>query len=931
MKVLTISLDTLRADRVFGPDRQPGLTPNLDRIAAEGASFTRAFATDIPTTPSHTALFTGRFGVDNGIVSHFYPRSQLAEDVPWLPTMFHHAGYRTGAVDHLFAMKDWFIRGYDDYMAPPGRSRSPGVIINNLAFPWLTDHADQDLFLFLHYWDAHIPYVPPSPFREAFTSESVGRFDRLTEQQLRSRPTYPLFKRNHYDHLDTIPNVEYIADLYDAEVAYLDYEIGRLFDHLQELGDASDTVVVLFGDHGENMTEHDHWFDHAGLYDSVVHVPLIIWAPGRVPSIQSDAMVALVDVLPTVAELTGLQVPNEIAGRSLLPLINGATFSHRFEVPLSECTWQAKRGLRTDHWKYIRCYHPGVYPRAEDELYDLVEDVDEQSNVADRYPELVASFSSRLDAWLAEQLKARPDPMLAVISDGLPAVKRLDGITAGQEGSEPRATALVPLPTAEIAPTASSAPLVPVARPRARTERARRRMVLATVVCVLAAIPFAVLVHSVFFDSPVSAPGAVEPLRTAQLDFSGTSPITSIEVRPGQTVQQGTVLATQDASATNAKLSSDQAKLGSDQAAMAQLGTPQTPSQLAQFQDKVNQAQAGVSSAQSALGDMTAVNSAALAGPQAAVQSAQATLTTDQQIFTNLCPASGGTTPQVTCSTELHQITLDQNALSMAQASLAQVTATNQQSIDAARSTLAQAQAALSTAQSDQAVATQPATSATVASAQAALAGDRAAIAGDQAAITQTVLKAPFTGVVTAVAGEVGDVASPQGIRQPISLQPVTQPAASGIQIFPQQPQPQTQTPQYASLVTLDSPEAKIVAQVGESDIARVHGGQRAEVTLPALPGSKLSATVLQIEPNAVNVSGSTYYLVDLSVSSQDGSARQPPPVIEAADKAGSPKTARRRSTRSADPQPVRLALYNDQGRLTSSAALAGLSAEVTF
>ncbi|MGH9081015.1 MAG: sulfatase-like hydrolase/transferase [Acidimicrobiales bacterium] len=931
MKVLFVSLDTLRADRVFGPDRRPGLTPNLDRIASEGASFTNAFATDIPTTPSHTALFTGRFGADSGIVSHFYPRSHLANDVPWLPTMFHEAGFRTGAVDHLFAMKDWFIRGYDDYMAPPGRSRSPGVVINNLGFPWLTEHAGQDAFLFMHYWDSHIPYVPPSPFREAFTADSAGRFDPLTEQQLRSRPTYPLFRRNHYDHLDTIPNLEYLADLYDAEVAYLDHEIGRLFDHLHMLGGTEDTIAVLFGDHGENMTEHDHWFDHAGLYDSVVHVPLIIWAPGRVTATRTDALVALVDVLPTVTELTGLPIPNNIAGRSLLPLLNGSTFTHRFEIPLSECTWQAKRGLRTEYWKYVRCYHPGVYPRASDELYDLRNDPGEQSNVADKNPDLVTTFSARLDAWLAEQLGSRPDPMLAVIGDGLPAVKRLDRMTAGPDGAEPRATALVPVPPSAISPTTPSAPLVPVARPRARTWRARRRMVLATAVAVLAAVPFAVLVNSVFLDSPVSAAGAVEPLRTSQLDFSGTSPISSIDVKPGQTVQQGQALATQDASVADAKLASDHAKLVSDQAAMAQLGSPQTPSEVVQLQDKVDQAQTAVSSAQSALSDLNAVNGASLAGPQSAVQSAQATLSTDQQIFTILCPSSGNESSPVTCATELHQLTVDQNALSTAQATLTQVTATNQQSIDAARSTLTQAQAALSTAQSEQAVATQPATPATVASAQAAVAGDQAAIAGDQADIAQTVLKAPFTGIVTAVAGDVGDVASPQGVRQPSNSQPVTNPSSSGIQIFPQQTPPQAQTQPYASLITLDSPEAKIVAQVGESDIANIRRGQRADVTLPALSGSKLTATVLQIEPTAVNVSGSTYYLVDLGVSSPVSSTGQPPPVIEAASKAGSATSRHQRSSKAGDPPPVRLVLYNEQGKLTSSAALAGLSAEVTF
>ena len=108
---------------------------------------------------------------------------------------------------------------------------------------------------------------------------------------------------------------------------------------------------------------------------------------------------------------------------------------------LSECTWQAKRGMRTAEWKFIRCTDPGVYPRAEDELYHLPEDPTEQHNVALEHPEVVADLSRRLDEWLAEQLEDKVDPMEIVVSDGLPAVRRLDGILNGEPEEAPAATA----------------------------------------------------------------------------------------------------------------------------------------------------------------------------------------------------------------------------------------------------------------------------------------------------------------------------------------------------------------------------------------------------------------------------------------------------------------------------------------------------------
>ncbi len=137
MNLLFCSLDTLRADRLGCLGNGRGLTPNLDRIASEGALFAQAYASDIPTQPSHTAIFTGQFGMRTGIVSHFHPAAYLDEETLWMPSLLRRHGYVTGAVDHLFAMKDWFIRGYDDYMPPPGRSRSPGSVINEIGFPWL--------------------------------------------------------------------------------------------------------------------------------------------------------------------------------------------------------------------------------------------------------------------------------------------------------------------------------------------------------------------------------------------------------------------------------------------------------------------------------------------------------------------------------------------------------------------------------------------------------------------------------------------------------------------------------------------------------------------------------------------------------------------------------------------------------------------------
>ncbi len=525
MNLIICSLDTLRADHLgcLGNDR--GLTPNLDRIASEGALFTQTYATDIPTQPSHTALFTGQFGVHTGIVSHFHPAAYLPEETLWLPSMLRKNGYTTGAVDHLFAMKDWFIRGYDDYMPPPGRSRSPGSVINEIGFPWLDDHADEDFFLFLHFWDAHIPYLPPSPFKERFSHRTAGRIDPLITEKLESRPSYPLFKKNLYDFLDAMPNLDFIADLYDAEVAYLDFEINRIFQHLGELGLLEDTMVVLFGDHGENMTEHDAWFDHAGLYDSVVHVPLILWAPGQIPVAESSAMVSLVDVLPSILEVLGLPEAEGIDGRSLLPLARGEVTGHREVIMLSEATWQAARAVRTPEWKYIKFMQSTIYGRDGVELYDLAQDPHEQTNVADQHPEVVGAMGAQLQHWLSAQLAGRPDPMLSVIDAGLPAVARLHDVVAealrpAAEESDPTsgtdpdparqgAAEEVPVPARAHADRGVS-PRHPPRRPHRRSLRRARGAIVAAV-AVGAAVLLGVAGRGILLSNPLSASGRPGP------------------------------------------------------------------------------------------------------------------------------------------------------------------------------------------------------------------------------------------------------------------------------------------------------------------------------------------------------------------------------------------------------------------------------------
>jgi len=907
MNLIICSLDTLRADHLSCLGNERGLTPNLDRIASEGSLFSQTYATDIPTQPSHTALFTGQFGIKTGIVSHFHPAAYLPEETLWLPSLLRRHGYVTGAVDHLFAMKDWFIRGYDDYMPPPGRSRSPGSVINSIGLPWITEHKDRDFFLFLHFWDAHIPYVPPSPFKERYSHRSAGRIDPDITAKLDGRPSYPLFKQNLYDFLDSMPNLDYIADLYDAEVAYLDFEIGQIFHHLEQEGLLEDTMVVLFGDHGENMTEHDAWFDHAGLYDSVTHVPLLMWAPGKVPVSESDAMVTLVDVLPTILETLGLPEAEGISGRSLYPVMRGETTTHRDAVMLSEATWQASRAVRTPEWKYIKFLQSTIYGRDGVELYDVVNDPTEQHNVAADHPEVVDELGARLTHWVSAQLAGRPDPMLQVIDAGLPAVARLndviDGMTRPRNDVPTPASAahvLVPLAAGAAVGAVGGAATAGAAAPGPGSDgpsdhldpspagdggkfaprnphRRRLRGARGVVVGGLmlgAALLLGVAVNDLLLSSPLSAAGVVQPAQAAELNMPTTGTVTAIPVHVGEVVRAGQVLASQDTSALETKLADDQADLTTNQAMLAQEQSGSQVQQSQQVQTLKNQlsaAQLGETAAQQKLAQATTTTDTSVAAAQSQIRIDQTLLASDQQTYADDVAECESASPPPSCASDQRQVQVDQGNLTAAQGSLAQVTADQQATLAADQQAVTEATAAAASAQASLDAGSVPTSPQGIAAIQSQIQQDTASIATDKSRLGQAVLTAPFAGVVAAVNGTVGEVATSQGVRQATPAASLTPASTTGIQLFPQGPQGSSSTtPSSASLITLDSMQDQMVVQVPETQIAQIHVGQKARATLPAVPGSSVAVTVSQIERTPVVQSGETYFRVDLVSSSRN-------------------------------------------------------------
>jgi len=429
MNIIFIVIDTLRASRLgcYGYDKPT--SPTIDRLASEGVRFARCFAPGIPTTPAHTTLFTGLHPLTHNIVTHG-GSVDLERSIPMLPELLQNAGYTTAAVDNLYDIKPWLARGYEFYINPAFRHKLRLLVsceeINARAVPWLKAHGHEKFFLFLHYWEPHTPYLPPERYRVFYPPDRDPFAPEHTSfAPIKRQPFWGMFGDTWFKKLGPITDAEYVASLYDGEIRHVDDGIAELLDALDTLGLAEETLVVLTGDHGESLYSHDIYFDHHGLYEDTIHIPLMFRYPQRIAAGRVfDPMAQHLDVAPTLLEAAGASVPPKMEGRSLWPMLTGQAESPGWEkVVCCECTWQAKWALRTETAKFILAREPDFHHTPMRELYDLSTDPQEACNLAEERAEEAAAMETELEAWIAAGLAKTgrtEDPL------------RAQGITLGQ-------------------------------------------------------------------------------------------------------------------------------------------------------------------------------------------------------------------------------------------------------------------------------------------------------------------------------------------------------------------------------------------------------------------------------------------------------------------------------------------------------------------
>jgi arylsulfatase A-like enzyme len=406
--LILISVDCLRADHVGVYGYAKPTTPSIDEVAKEATVFRRASSASSWTIPSHTSMFTGLPPLLHG-VSESQDRywagtaKRLAPSIPYLAEILARRGYRTAGAVSSVAMSQvyGFERGFGVYRLHPANAAQ----VVDSALDLASRARDREQFLFIHFIDAHWPYLPMVEFPK-YAREFLDRFPprpkdiseltrRLSGKADRARPEDAAEARS----------------LYDAAIAYVDRELGRFFLELRRMGLYENSLILVTSDHGESFHDHGTWGHGRNLYEELTHVPLVVKWPRSALRGDVHSPVSHLDFFPTLLEAAGIAPPpNE--GVSLRAMAAGSGDASSARAMVMDVSWEdrfrretmvsVRRGAR----KYVAVFPYGSPEEISwssllrEELYDVESDPLEKRNLAAELKAEMDPFRERARAYL---------------------------------------------------------------------------------------------------------------------------------------------------------------------------------------------------------------------------------------------------------------------------------------------------------------------------------------------------------------------------------------------------------------------------------------------------------------------------------------------------------------------------------------------------
>jgi choline-sulfatase len=348
--IFLVTIDTLRADHVHCYGDEQIETPALDSLAKDSARFTHAFTPSPITNTSHTSILTGLLPSSHGVTDFGIPLA--ADHATWAELLkakgYHTAAFIGAVILDSNSLAPGLNRGFDFYDNFPehpqtkerwGRVERRGADVAQHAEKWLDAHTAGPHFVWVHLYDPHDPYEPPAPFSDKYK-------DRL----------------------------------YDGEIAYADSVLGNFIAYLKQHGWYDNAMIVVTGDHGEGLGEHQEETHGIFLYDATTHVPLIVKLPGKTAAAKVvDAQVRTIDIMPTALDAAHVAIPDTLDGKSLKSYIAGTASDDRTAIGQTDYPlrfgWAPVRSVRAEGFKFIKSPKP--------EFYDLHSDAGELKNIYD--------------------------------------------------------------------------------------------------------------------------------------------------------------------------------------------------------------------------------------------------------------------------------------------------------------------------------------------------------------------------------------------------------------------------------------------------------------------------------------------------------------------------------------------------------------------
>jgi len=418
LNVLFIAADDLNT--TLGCYGHPEVkTPNVDRLAAMGVRFERAYCQFPLCGPTRSSLLTGRRPDTTKVLENNVDFRDFLPDVITLPQLFKQNGWysaREGKMYHMNVPQEVTSPKYQDpaswdHSVSPGgpelksegevrRLSKPGV---NLGMQWMSvangkgqsdtnaadnalklleEHKDKPFFMGLGFVRPHLPWVAPQKFYDMYPLEKIplpvnppGDLDDIPAAHKAIRPQ--LWNHMKMDE----PLIRQARRGYYASTSFMDEQLGRVLDGMEKMGLMDNTIIVFWGDHGWSLGEHTHW-QKMNLMEESTHVPLIIRAPGKKGNGKvCRALVEFVDLYPTLAELCGLKAPDGLEGQSMARLLDSP--SQKFKkAAFTQIKFEdvIGRSVRTDRYRYTNWETHG----GGEELYDHVKDPGEFTNLANK-------------------------------------------------------------------------------------------------------------------------------------------------------------------------------------------------------------------------------------------------------------------------------------------------------------------------------------------------------------------------------------------------------------------------------------------------------------------------------------------------------------------------------------------------------------------